>query len=104
MIVMLCNFPPEGAEAAAKALVEESLAACVNLLPAVTSVYKWEGEVCVEQEIPLLIKAPRAGADRLRERLHELHPYEVPEVLALPVDEGASSARYLAWVRALGSA
>lgn len=100
---MLCNFPPKRAESAAKALIEEGLAACVNVLAPVTSVYRWEGKTCMEQEIPLLIKAPRRLADRLQERIHELHPYDVPEVLALPVDEAASSAAYLAWVRALGS-
>ena len=100
---MLCNFPPKAAEAAAKALVEEQLAACVNLLAPVTSVYRWKGETCVEQEVPLLIKTPRRLADRLQERIHELHPYEVPEVIALPIDEACSSAAYLAWVRGLGS-
>lgn len=103
VIVMLCNFPPKSAETAAKALIEEQLAACVNLLSPVTSVYCWEGEICVEQEVPLLIKAPRRLAERLQARIHELHPYDVPEVIALPVDESASSPAYLAWVRALGS-
>lgn len=104
MIVVLCNFPPKAASAAAKALVEEDLAACVNLLAPVTSVYRRQGKTCVEQEVPLLIKAPRRLSDRLQARIHELHPYDVPEVLALPVDESASSSAYVAWVRALGSA
>ena len=104
MIVMLCNFPPKAAHAAANALVGEELAACVNLLSPVTSVYRWQGKTCIEQEVPLLIKAPRRLADRLQQRIHELHPYDVPEILALPVDESASSSAYVAWVRALGSA
>lgn len=103
MIVMLCNFPPKAAKAAANALVDEELAACVNLLSPVTSVYRWQGNRCVEQEVPLLIKAPRRLADRLQQRIHELHPYDLPEIIALPVDESASSTAYLAWVRALGS-
>ncbi|MFT5584286.1 MAG: periplasmic divalent cation tolerance protein [Cognaticolwellia sp.] len=104
MIVMLCNFPPKAANAAAKALVEEQLAACVNVLSPVTSIYRWKGETCTEQEVPLLIKAPRRLADRLQARIHELHPYDVPEILALSLDESASSSAYVAWVRALGSA
>lgn len=102
MIVMLCNFPPELAEAAAKTLVNERLAACVNLLQPVTSVYRWAGETQMDLEVPLLIKAPQTLANALRERLGQLHPYEVPEILALPIREEDSSPAYVAWVRALG--
>lgn len=102
MIVMLCNFPPELAESAARSLINEGLAACVNVLQPVRSIYRWQGETHVDEELPLLIKAPKSRLDALRERLEQLHPYEVPEILALPIREEDSSAAYVAWVRAVG--
>jgi len=84
------------AEMIAKALVEERLAACVNILSSIRSVYRWEGKVCDDRE-ELLIAKTRAGClDRLGGRVRELHPYEVPEVIALPVEWGSSD--YLSWV------
>ena len=81
----------------ARALVDERLAACVNVLPAMTSVYRWQGRVEQEREQQLIIKT---GADRvtpLAARLRELHPYEVPEFLVLRVSEGSDA--YLRWIR-----
>lgn len=79
-------------------LVEERLAACVNVLPGATSIYRWEGEVMEEPEALLVVKttAPRLAA--LRERLVLLHPYDVPELLALPVEDGLPD--YLEWLGA----
>lgn len=99
MIVVLCNAPPDQAPRLARALVEEGLAACVNLLPGVRSIYRWQGEVHDEAETTLLVKTAASRAADLRARLAELHPYEVPEIVVLPVDEAASDPRYLAWVR-----
>jgi periplasmic divalent cation tolerance protein len=81
----------------ARALVERRLAACVNVLPA-TSLYRWEGEVREEGEHVLVIKTRRALVDDIREAFEEAHPYEVPELLALEVEDG--SADYLNWLRA----
>lgn len=84
------------AERIAKALVEERLAACVNILPGVRSIYRWKGAVEDERELMLLMKTTLDGVERLRERLHELHPYEVPEFVVVQVDR--ISAAYGAWI------
>ncbi len=99
MRLVLSNLPPEHADRIAATLVEERLAACVNLLP-VRSVYRWKGETCREDEITAFIKVRADGVDALRRRLVELHPYELPEVLALPVDAAGSLEAYIQWVRA----
>jgi len=99
VLVVLVTAP--GAEEAARlarALVEERLAACGNVLPGLRSIYRWEGKVQDEGEALLLLKTTRARFAALRDRIQALHPYEVPEVLALPVEAGAE--RYLSWVGA----
>jgi periplasmic divalent cation tolerance protein len=85
------------AERIARALVDERLAACVTALGPARSVYRWEGAVASADEIPLLIKTTADRWPALRTRLRELHPYEVPEMLALPVADGWPA--YLDWVR-----
>ncbi|HZZ86590.1 MAG TPA: divalent-cation tolerance protein CutA [Anaeromyxobacteraceae bacterium] len=80
----------------ARTVVEERLAACGNVLPGVRSIYRWEGKVVDEPEVLLVLKTSRELFPRLRDRLLALHPYDVPEVLALPVEEG--SAAYLRWI------
>lgn len=99
MRVVLCNVPPDEAGRIARSVVEEGLAACVNLLPGVRSVYRWEGRVEEAEETTLLIKTTAERAPALRARLCALHPYDTPEILALPVDEASSDPRYLDWVR-----
>ncbi|ROR29598.1 divalent-cation tolerance protein CutA [Inmirania thermothiophila] len=99
ILVLLCTCPEEAqAREIAQRLVEERLAACVNLVPGVGSIYRWEGRVESTGEVLLLIKTTARRHDALAQRLAELHPYEVPEILALPVVEAA--AAYAAWVRA----
>lgn len=92
---------PDGdtAERLGRLLVEERLAACVNVVPAITSIYRWEGRVESDQETLLVIKTSTGGFETLRRRVVELHPYDTPEVLALDVRNG--SREYLDWV--LGS-
>lgn len=85
------------ARAIARALVGERLAACVNVLPGATSVYRWRGEVEESREVLLLIKSTTSRAKRLEARVKELHSYELPEVLTLKVAGG--SAAYLRWLR-----
>ncbi len=81
----------------AEALVESKLAACVNLLSGIQSVYRWEGKVETAREVLLLIKSTAARFDELRDRITELHSYDTPEVIALPITAG--SDKYLDWIR-----
>ena len=98
-LVVLCTCP-DGAPAAqlAETLVDEGLAACVNRLPGVVSNFRWQGRVTQETETLLLIKTVRARLAALTARVRELHPYELPEVIAVPVSGGLEE--YLDWVRA----
>jgi periplasmic divalent cation tolerance protein len=97
-VIVLTTIPADAdAPAFGRALVEERLAACVNLLPPMTSIYRWKGAVEEDRERLLVFKTTPDRVDALRARLHELHPYEVPEFLVLPVTGG--SERYLQWVR-----
>ena len=79
-------------------LVDQRLVACGTVLPGATSVYRWRGEVTEEDEVVVLMKTERSRWDALRAAIAAEHPYEVPELLALPV--GAGLERYLAWVSA----
>src|SRR5262245_54569404 len=90
---------PDGAvaERLGRALVEEGLAACVNVIPGVRSIYRWKGKVQEDAEVRCLVKTRPALFDRVRQRIGELHPYDVPEILAFAVDDG--SPTYLAWLR-----
>jgi periplasmic divalent cation tolerance protein len=82
----------------ANALIEEKAAACVNVLGACTSVYRWQGAVENAQEIPLLIKTTAARYAALEQLIRRLHPYELPEIIAVPVARGLPG--YLQWVAA----
>lgn len=86
----------EQGEHLAGTLVEERLAACVNVLGPVASIYRWEGKVARDEEVLLFIKTTAAGVAPLQTRVLELHPYDTPEFLAFEV--GAGSVGYLAWV------
>jgi len=98
ILLILCTCPDRAsATAVATALLEERAAACVNRLPGVRSTYRWEGHVARDDEVLLLIKAPADQFDRVESVIGRVHPYEVPEILAVPV--AAGSAAYLQWVR-----
>lgn len=96
MRVVLCTTPVADAERIARVLVEEQLAACVNILPVVTSVYRWKGAVETDSEALLVIKTRAAVFDALDARMREIHPYEVYELLALPIEQGHRP--YLDWL------
>ena len=96
-VVVLTTFPANGdAEAFATTLVQERLAACVNVLPQVRSIYTWEGKIERADEKQLLIKTRTDRLHELETRLKELHRYEIPEFLVIPVLDG--SREYLAWI------
>ena len=80
----------------AKVLVEEKLVACVNVLPAVRSIYRWQGKLHDENEVLVLLKTRAEHLERLKLRLLEVHPYELPEVLAVPIESGYQP--YLEWL------
>ncbi|GEJ59419.1 divalent-cation tolerance protein CutA [Anaeromyxobacter diazotrophicus] len=100
LVVLVTAPDAEAAARLARTLVEEQLAACGNVVPGVRSIYRWEGKVCDDQEALLVLKAPAGRFPELRDRILALHPYQVPEVIALRVEEG--SERYLAWLAESG--
>jgi periplasmic divalent cation tolerance protein len=85
------------AAALARTLVDERLAACVNVLPAMTSIYRWQGAVEQDREQQLVIKTTADRLPALEGRIRQLHPYELPEFLVLPSSGGSSA--YLHWMR-----
>jgi len=96
-VVVLVTVPNrETGALIADALVGERLAACVNIVPGLFSIYRWQGKVEREPEELLIIKTRRAMVEALSRRVRELHPYSVPEVLALPVEAGLDI--YLKWL------
>jgi periplasmic divalent cation tolerance protein len=97
-LVVLCTLPDrEPAARLAQTLVEERLAACVNLVPGLTSWYRWQGSVQQDAEVLLLIKTTQAVYTRLEQRIRALHPYELPEIIAVPIQTG--QADYLKWIQ-----
>lgn len=95
VVLSTCGSAEEGA-AIARALVEKKLAACVNVMPAVRSFYRWKGAIEDEQESLLVIKSSRALFNQLRAEIERLHSYEVPEVVAVPIVDGSEG--YLEWL------
>ncbi len=85
------------AQQIARVIVEERLAACVQLLPPIQSVYRWEGAIEQSKEVLMLFKTTAARFSELEKRIAELHSYDTPEIVAVPVIAGAE--RYLAWLR-----
>lgn len=98
MRILLTNCPPDAAEHIASDLVERRIAACVNAFD-IKSTYRWEGAICRDAEVTLLIKVAEEAVAAAKARIVELHPYDLPEILVLPVDAEASLAPYVGWVR-----
>jgi len=97
-MLVLCACPEKiGARQLARIVLDERLAACVQISPGVESMCRWQGKIEQAQETLLLIKTSKGRWPALRDRLAELHPYEVPEILALEVEDGLPA--YLDWVR-----
>jgi len=96
LVVLVTTPSAEDAQTIARTLVTERLAACVNVVPGIRSFFSWEGRVQDETEALLVVKTRRERYEALQRRILELHPYSVPEILALAIEAG--SATYLGWV------
>lgn len=96
-VVLVTAPSPDVGAALGRALVDERLAACVNVIPGLTSIYRWQGQREEASECLLVIKTDDTRYAELERRVLELHPYTVPEVLALPVERGAPA--YVEWLR-----
>jgi periplasmic divalent cation tolerance protein len=98
-VVLMTAPSAEVAADMARALVGEGLAACVNIVPGVRSIYRWQGELCDDAEVLCVIKTRADRFEALRARIVALHPNEVAEIIALPV--AAGNPPYLAWIDSL---
>ncbi len=96
IIVLSTTDTVDLAQRIAFALVEANEAACVNIIPGIRSIYRWEGKICDEGELLLVIKSSAERFDAIRSRIRLLHTYKVPEVIAIPVSAGDPD--YLAWL------
>lgn len=97
ILVVMVNMPdPESAQRIATAIVEQRLAACANVMAPCRSVYRWRGEVETADETPVFFKTTRAAYPALEASVRAAHPYELPEIVALPVAAGLPA--YLAWI------
>ena len=95
--IVLCSVPDEEtARQMAQQLVGEALAACISILPGMCSVYRWKGKIETEREALLLIKSGETVYTELEERIRAMHPYELPEIIAVPICNGHSE--YLNWI------
>ena len=97
LIVLVTTSNAEEASRIAEVLVSERLAACVNIVPGIESIYRWEGKVTRDHEALMIIKTTSERYDELERRVKELHSYSTPEVIALKIERG--SDQYLNWLR-----
>jgi len=99
VVLVLSTAPDDDStDALARTLIEEKLAACVNVMPPMTSIYRWQGAIERSVERQLIIKTMRSALPALRARVLELHSYDLPEFIVIDVTSG--SAEYLAWIAA----
>lgn len=98
-IVVYVTAPSEDAAAViARALIEQKLAACVNIVRNIRSIYSWQGKIEDDDEVLMIIKTQKKHFDALSEKVKELHSYDVPEIIALPIFKGSDD--YLEWIKA----
>ena len=97
-IVIFITAPTlDKAEEIAHALVTEGLAACASIIPQIRSVYRWEGKLCQDEEVMVLVKSRKTLFPEIRDRVKSLHSYEVPEIISLPIIDGLPE--YLNWIK-----
>lgn len=95
-VVLVTAPTPEKAAEIARTLVEEKLAACGNVVPGIRSIYEWEGKLCDDAEALLILKVPAKRVQELSDRVVALHPYDLPEVVALRIEGG--NEKYIDWI------
>lgn len=96
-ILVLCTINDlDRAKNISKILLEDKLIACVNIIPKVTSLYRWQGEICEDSEYLMVLKSRSSLFEVLKNKISALHPYEVPEIISVEIKEGAKS--YLEWL------
>lgn len=95
-IVLVTASSKDEADSIAQAIIEEYLGACVNIMP-INSLYRWQGKICQEEEWQLMIKTDLRLFERLKSKIKELHSYDVPEIIALPMTKGSQA--YLHWMQ-----
>ncbi len=99
MRLVISTVPVKEANRLATHLIEEKLAACVNIIPSATSIYIWKGKLEQDEEAILFIKTTTACVDRLSARLKALHPYDVPEIISLQIKDTEGNPAYLSWIK-----
>lgn len=95
-IILCTTSTKEEAEMIAKKLVEKHLAACINILEKITSIFEWKGKVCTEKENLMIVKTKKVLFDQVKETITGLHSYEVPEIISIDIENGLKA--YLDWV------
>ena len=95
-VILVTHPDADGARGLARNLIEGRMAACVNLIPGLTSVYRWEGEIQEDNEVLMVIKTAEHRIGPLKHKISKAHPYDNPEILILPTDGG--SRKYLDWI------
>lgn len=99
-IIILTTTPSTRvARQIADSLIKQKLAACVNIIPQISSHYVWQGKLCKDKEVLLLIKTTRSRFKKIHDQIKKLHPYQVPEIISLNIDQGSKD--YLAWIKSL---
>ncbi len=96
IVVLITTSSLDEAKSIGSSLIDNKLAACTNIVPSVESIFKWQGKVCNEKESMLIVKTRRNIFNDLQAKIMELHSYEVPEIIALPIIDGNSD--YLKWI------
>ena len=101
MYLILSTCPIDQAQILAEQLVQHRHAACVNLLPHIHSIYRWQGEICQDKETLMFIKTAQHQVEQCVAYLKEIHPYDVPEIITFPVDTQTSLSAYVQWVSSM---
>ena len=98
MRLVIVTAPPDAGPTLARTVVEEKLAACVNIIPKIRSIYTWKDKIEDEEEVMMMIKTTDEGVDAVVRRIKSIHPYDVPEIIVVEVNEREGNPDYFSWV------